>query len=207
MVELGDWAIDRAMKDLRDWNNAGYQLKLAVNVSPVQLRSMKLVETLKAGAMKYGITPDTFEIEITEEAIFDQGGIAEQVLREISALGFKISIDDFGTGYSNLSRLTALPIDILKIDKSLIRNAVQSRKVESVLESTITLARNLECFVVAEGIETFELAEFATEKGANQLQGFLFSESLPSREFQRWVDSADWTAVGQYAALLDQKAA
>jgi diguanylate cyclase (GGDEF)-like protein len=206
-VELGDWVINQAMVDLRHWIDDGRELKVAVNASPMQLKNRDIINTLLKCSAKHGIPPDCFELEVTEDALFDSQTVAAEVLTEISKLGFKISIDDFGTGYSNLSRLAKLPIDFIKIDQSLIKNAISSDKVESVLNSTISLAKKLNCFVVAEGIETLELAEFATSKGANLLQGYLFSPSLPSDDLLRWIDGEGLGQIDKFTNAVRKKAA
>lgn len=206
-AELGDWVIDRAMQDLSRWNDTGLELKVAVNVSPVQLRDQHILATLTECAKKYGICHEQLELEVTEDALFEQADNADEVLNEISKQGFKISIDDFGTGYSNLSRLTGFPIDFIKIDQSLMKNAIRSEKGNSVLEATISLAKKLDCFVVAEGIESMQLAELATRKGANLLQGYLFSKSLSSEDFLSWLEQDGNLKMKNYAETLRDKAA
>ncbi|MEO0329008.1 MAG: EAL domain-containing protein [Pseudomonadota bacterium] len=207
VLDLGEWVIDQSMCELSRWNAKGRNLKMAINVSPLQLRNRDIVDQLKSGLEKYGINPEMFELELTEEALIEHTDVAEYILNEISAMGIKISVDDFGTGYSNLSRLARLPIDFIKIDQSLTREALNNDKVSFVLDSTISLARKLDCSVVAEGIETFELAEFATAKGVNLLQGFLFSASLPREEFLDWVDGDGLQLVGKYAESVERRAA
>lgn len=206
-IDLGEWVIEQAMRDLSIWNKRKSGLKMAINVSPIQLRNSDIVEHLKEALDRYGIDPEMFELEITEDALFEHSESAQSLLNEISQLGIKISIDDFGTGYSNLSRLTGLPIDFIKIDQSLTRKALVDKKVESVMEATITLAKNLDCFVVAEGVETLEIAEFATAKGANLLQGFLFSKALPSEDFLNWIDEAGCDQLVRYSRRMDRDAA
>jgi len=184
MVEVGDWVIRRAALDCQRWMSAGLApLRVAVNISPSQLRLPDFVETV-LGALAGWSTPQAgLDIEITEGALHEDLAAEVGKLKLLRAAGVRIAIDDFGTGYSSLSRLSKLPIDTLKIDRTFTCEVPQDHAGRMLVKTIITLARAFRLTTVAEGVETQDQLDFMWQTGCDQSQGYLHSHPLPSNEF------------------------
>lgn len=207
-IGLTEWVIQRAMEDMRTMKMAGHDIPFAVNICSHQLSGEGLESILTANAEKFEIEPSKFEIEITEDAIFENEDAAFDTINNLSELGFKISIDDFGTGYSNLSRLAGLPIDFIKLDRSLVAGGYADEKIRIILNATAAMAKLLNYNIVAEGIENIELAVFAEEMGANLLQGYFFSQSLPVEQLFELLEAEEVPSVQAYRNIdTDKRAA
>lgn len=207
MKSLGDWVFETAVADQKTWQERGLDLRVSVNVSSDQFSSPQFAASLKRLARKVKADPTKIDLEITEDALFANEGRAERALAQLKDFGFQIAIDDFGKGYSNLSRLARLPIDFIKIDQSLISGATINSRVSTILDTTMIMAKNLDCKIVAEGVETKELAELATAKGADLLQGFFFAASMPSGELIDWIDAAEKDSLKRYRTATRRAAA
>jgi diguanylate cyclase (GGDEF)-like protein len=185
MVEVGDWVIRRAALDCQRWMSSGLApLRVAVNISPSQLRLPEFVESF-LGALAGWSTPEAggLDIEITEGALHEDLAAEVGKLKLLRAAGVRIAIDDFGTGYSSLSRLSKLPIDTLKIDRTFTCEVPQDHAGRMLVKTIITLARAFRLTTVAEGVETQEQLDFMWHSGCDQSQGYLHSHPLPSDEF------------------------
>lgn len=185
--QLGEWVVGRAMDDHKIWTRAGLDMKVAVNVGSEHFSSPDFTEFLARSARAKGFDANDMEIEITEDALFSTETDAEDVISRVHRLGYKIAIDDFGTGYSNIARLCKLPVDCLKIDRSVISQANSDERVASMMDCIVLMAKKLGCETVAEGIETSEDAGRSRSYGVNTLQGFLFSPSLPVDDLIDWA--------------------
>lgn len=195
--QLGEWVINRAMDDHRIWTRAGLDMKVAINVGSRHFSSPDFTEFLARSARSKGFDASDMEIEITEDALFSTETDVEEVLGSVHRLGFKIAIDDFGIGYSNIARLCKLPVDCLKIDRSVVFEANSDERVASMMDCIVLMAKKLGCETVAEGIETFEDAARSQSYGIGTLQGFLFSPSLPVDDLIIWVrkqNASAWPA-------------
>lgn len=188
MTRLGEWVIRQAMTDHAILANGGHDLWVAVNVGSNHFISSGFVESLETIRAEKQFDSTQLEIEVTEDALFTSEHRAFSTFASLKDLGYKVSIDDFGSGYSNITRLASLPVDFLKIDHSLIAGASREPRIRTILASTIDMARKLDCFTVAEGIETQNQADFATHLGADCLQGEFFTKSLPVNELIDWLD-------------------
>jgi diguanylate cyclase (GGDEF)-like protein len=184
MVEVGDWVIRRAALDCQRWMSEGLApVRVAVNISPSQLRLPEFVESF-LGALAGWSTPEAgLDIEITEGALNEELGAEVGKLKLLSAAGVRIAIDDFGTGYSSLSRLSKLPIDTLKIDRTFTCEVPQDPAGRTLVKTIILLARAFRLTTVAEGVENQEQLDFMWHTGCDQSQGYLHSHPLPSNEF------------------------
>lgn len=184
MVEVGDWVIRRAALDCQRWMSAGLApLRVAVNISPSQLRLPEFVQSF-LGALAGWSTPQAgLDIEITEGALHEDLAAEVGKLKLLRAAGARIAIDDFGTGYSSLSRLSKLPIDTLKIDRTFTCEVPQDHVGRMLVKTIITLARAFRLTTVAEGVETQDQLDFMWHTGCDQSQGYLHSHPLPSNEF------------------------
>jgi len=179
ILEVGAWALRRAVLDHRCLTEQGLAApRIAVNVSPIQLRKRDFVETLKA-ASEQGASPPGIDVEITESLLME--GIDESIgkLVALRALGIQIAVDDFGTGYSSLSYLARLPVAALKIDRSFIVRMLNDPNTMTLVSTIISLGHSLKLQVIAEGVETEEQAKVLRLLRCDQMQGYLFSKPVP----------------------------
>jgi diguanylate cyclase (GGDEF)-like protein len=183
IVEVGDWVLEQAVTDLRRWAAAGLSTRIAVNVSPWQLRRHDFANRLLAR-----LGDDTWQgragldLEITETALLQDPDDTLHKLALLRGSGVQIAIDDFGTGYSSLSRLSLLPVDTLKIDRSFTSGLPHAPAALALVSTIIALARAFQLTTVAEGVETPEQLQMLRELGCHQSQGFLHSRPMPFRE-------------------------
>lgn len=183
IVEIGEWVIFDAARQLKQWHDAGYRdLSVAVNLSARQLKDAKLVDMFKKLAKEDGIDLSKLEVEITESTALSDIGYAINILRNLRELGIKVSLDDFGTGYSSLNYLTVLPIDFLKIDKSFVQNASPQDSSGVIIKAVIALAHACNLKVVAEGVETDEQFVHLLEEGCDLIQGYFISRPLRAEQ-------------------------
>ncbi|MFN4141872.1 putative bifunctional diguanylate cyclase/phosphodiesterase [Aestuariivirga sp.] len=179
MVELGNWAIRRAcLEGVR----MPAPVRVAVNVSPSQLRSAGIVETVRQALAESGIAPGRVILEITETAILSSEALVGRVTEELRAMGVGLALDDFGTGYSSLSYLQRYAFSEIKIDRSFVAGAVSRSVNAAIIRGVISIARDLNIDVVAEGVETEEQAAFLTQEGCGFLQGYFFCRPTPFSE-------------------------
>jgi diguanylate cyclase (GGDEF)-like protein len=180
---IGDWILRTACVQTKLWRDEGLgDLCIAVNLSVHQFRR-KITDYVKLVLSETGLPATSLEIEITETSIMDSDSMVITMLQELRDLGISISIDDFGTGYSSLSRLSALPVDTLKIDQSFIRELKIGQNSEAIVKAIIAIAKSLELKVIAEGVETSEQADFLYKFGCHDIQGYLVSPPVPQDQF------------------------
>lgn len=188
---IGDWVMRTATEGNQQWweeNGVTLpKLTVAINVSVQQLNEENFPHHLEALINKSGIDPSQLEIEITETALMDDPEAAIRTLEYIKSLGVQIAIDDYGTGYSSLTYMKRLPVDILKVDLTFVRDIGVDEKTEAIIKSTVSLAHNLGLRVVAEGVETIEHVEFLREINCDILQGYYFSRPLPAEELVEYL--------------------
>jgi EAL domain-containing protein (putative c-di-GMP-specific phosphodiesterase class I) len=159
-------------------------VRMSVNISPLQFRSESLVSTVAQALESSGLSPQLLELELTESLLVDNTEGALSLMARLKQLGAMISIDDFGTGYSSLGYLKRFPIDVLKVDRSFVRDLAASPKDAAIVEAISALARSLGIGLVAEGVEDATQAEFLRARYCTEMQGYLFSrpvaaEALP----------------------------
>jgi EAL domain-containing protein (putative c-di-GMP-specific phosphodiesterase class I) len=180
IVEVGRWVLEQAAADYSAWLEEGLSPpRVAVNVSPLQLRDAGFIAGVRAALAGPG-APPAIELELTETLIMEDIARNIPVLEAIRALGLTIAIDDFGTGYSSLAYIAKLPVEVLKIDKSFVASMMKSAEDLAVVSSIVSLAHALKLQVVAEGVETEEQAAVLARLGCDLLQGFLVSPPLPA---------------------------
>lgn len=177
---LGRQVLTKACENAMQWRQKGYlDLRVAVNISPLQFRQGNLVQIVTDTLSATGLPASNLELEITEGALLDDTDQALTTLNALRALGVSLSIDDFGTGYSSLSYLSRFPFDILKIDKSFIDRVVEDKHCRALTTGIIELAHNLEMSVVGEGVEEEAQCEFLRTHGCDNVQGYMFSKPVP----------------------------
>jgi EAL domain-containing protein (putative c-di-GMP-specific phosphodiesterase class I) len=185
IYEVGRWALGTAMKDYARWRAAGLLIgRIAVNVSPIQLRDPDFIAELERTVGIDARAAAGLELEITEGVIMEDVGHTIASLRAIRAMGLTVAIDDFGTGFSSLSYLAKLPVDTLKIDRSFIVEMTQSPEGLALVSTIINLAHGLKLKVVAEGVETEEQSRLLRLLGCDEMQGFFFSRPIPAEDFE-----------------------
>lgn len=202
IVKLGNWVIERAMRDHAKWVEVGFDLRLSVNIGAKHFIAPEFISTLSEFSRKYSFNHSSLEIEVTEDVLFGSSQSAADVLFRLRELGYTVSIDDFGKGYSNLARLAELQVDYIKLDQSLVARAQQDARVRSILSASITLAKELGCQTIAEGVETVRQVDFVTHMGADMLQGYYFSKSMPAQNVVPWLQMLGHNDVHQQQAHL-----
>jgi diguanylate cyclase (GGDEF)-like protein len=176
---LTRYVLEESLHQLRLWREAGYELRLAVNVSPRDLADARFPEELAQALDEYGIEPSALEVEITEDVLLLDSVRTGKRLEKIVERGVRIAIDDFGVGYSSLGQLKNLPAQVLKIDQSFIAGMASDRRDVAIVRSTIALAHDLGLEVVAEGVETGEHLTELLAAGCDVGQGFHFGRPVP----------------------------
>jgi diguanylate cyclase (GGDEF)-like protein len=179
IVAMGEWILRAACREAASWTN---QLKISVNLSPVQFRNDDIVRRVHEILIETGLSAGRLELEITEGVLIEDFSGAVSILRRLKALGVRIALDDFGTGYSSISYLHAFPFDMIKIDRSFISNLDQAQS-KAVLRGVVGLARGLELPVTAEGVETQVQLDVLTHAGCDFAQGFLIGRPAPMAQY------------------------
>jgi diguanylate cyclase (GGDEF)-like protein len=196
IVDVGEWVICQAARDLARWGKLGLRpIRLAVNVSPLQLRDPEFLTRFFAAAGRNLAGEHGIDIEITEGALLDDAMFLGRTLQVMRDEGVRVAIDDFGTGYSSLSRLADLPVDTLKIDRSFISRLAGDRTVQAVVGTIVTLARAFELSTVAEGVEREEELALLKTLECEQSQGYLHSPPLPVEVFEKLLGHSPKTLV------------
>jgi EAL domain-containing protein (putative c-di-GMP-specific phosphodiesterase class I) len=176
IIEVGKWIFEEACKQSKKWKKEGIDLKIAVNISQLQIKQDDFIDFIKNTLERLQVSGDDIEIELTETLSL---GIESDIrkLKKINDMGISISIDDFGTGYSSLSYLENLPISKIKIDLMFIQNLDNSKNKE-ITETIIKLAGKLNLRTISEGIETEEQLKLLKELNCDEGQGFYFSKPV-----------------------------
>ncbi|WP_281883238.1 EAL domain-containing protein [Paenibacillus sp. YYML68] len=184
IYELGEWVLREACSQMKRWHNAGGPLiPVSVNLSSQQFHQASLTDTIQAVLKQTGLEPQYLELEITESMMMDEN-ISSDILRQLTAIGIRISLDDFGTGYSSLSYLRMLPIQKLKIDRSFIRDIASNDNDKAIVATIISMAQHLNMDVIAEGIETREQLDILINHDCKEIQGYYYSRPLPADEIE-----------------------
>ena len=185
--QIGEWVLHTACRQIRQWQDAGHALQVAVNVSARQFQDYDVAELVKDIMRDTGVMASNLEIELTESAVMNDAEASIVTLERLAALGVQIAIDDFGTGYSSLSYLKRLPLDVLKIDQSFVRDISSDPNDAAIVRAIITLARSLGIKVIAEGVENEAQLAFLNAYGCHYAQGYLFGRPLTAPQFIKLV--------------------
>lgn len=201
IVEIGYWIIDSVCKHMTKWRQQGLEFgRVAVNISPIQLQLSNFFERTLSIIDSYDLPPNMLEFEITESVLLGDTQGVVNVLNRLREVGISIALDDFGTGYSSLNYLTRLPLDTLKIDKSLIDSITTHPQQQAIFASTALLANELNLSVVVEGIETQAQLDVIRQYPCALGQGYLLSKPLTEKAFRALMQPSDATDVaGRYS--------
>ncbi|MFT4104355.1 MAG: EAL domain-containing protein [Lacrimispora sp.] len=187
IIPLGNWILKNACIQGKSWIEKGYQFgKMSVNISAYQLHNESFYDFVKEALAETGFPVDRLELEITESVLLEFSKDNIETLKKFRALGISIALDDFGTGYSSLNYLTALPIDVLKIDKSFLGKAMERETENQVIRSITELAHGLNLKVVSEGVETAEQKQLLEEMGCDYIQGYYFARPNDADKVEEW---------------------
>ena len=188
IVKLGEWVMRNACAQTKAWQNAGMPLiRIAVNLSSVQVSRGDILSTVQRVLLKTGLDPRYMELEITEGLIMRQTRDTLRILHELTEMGVMLAIDDFGTGYSSLNYLKRLPLQRLKIDKSFVREIPDDAEDRAITRAVIALGNSLNLMVVAEGVENEIQRDFLYSNGCDEAQGYLYGAPLSAEDFASLV--------------------
>jgi EAL domain-containing protein (putative c-di-GMP-specific phosphodiesterase class I) len=186
------WVLNHSLHQLQIWKNNNLDIKIAVNLSMFNLHDNNFPNLVARLLDKWTISPEQLILEITEGVIMHEPEHAMKIMSKLCNMGIILSLDDFGSGYSSLCHLSKLPISELKIDRVLVRDINRNSKNETIVRSTIELAKRLGLNVVAEGVENMEICNTLKALGCDTVQGFHFCKPVCSEEIISWLFSSDW---------------
>jgi diguanylate cyclase (GGDEF)-like protein len=184
--ELGEWVLATACAEAATWPD---NIRLAVNVSPVQFRSGTLALKIMAALAESGLAANRLELEITEAVLIRDDDTALVILHQLRAIGVRIALDDFGTGYSSLSYLQRFPFDKIKIDRCFVNDIAEPRGSSGIVQAVVNIAAERDMTTTAEGVETEQQQELLRELGCSEMQGYLFSAAKPAAEVRQLLFS------------------
>lgn len=185
---LTELVVDQALACAARWNAKGVRFKMAINLSPLVLDDRQLVTSLLDACKRYAIEPQQLVLELTETSVVTHLSHALAALARLRLKGFGLSIDDYGTGFSSLQQLSRIPFSQLKIDRSFVNGASQRHNLQVILKSALTMARQLELYSVAEGIETIGDWRLLQSLGCTIGQGYFIAKPMPEESIGSWLD-------------------
>jgi len=189
---LSDWLLERAMSQVRTWQDAGAPVHVAVNISAKSLLDQALPSKIQQLLDRWQVDPRFLKIEITESSIMADPAHALAIMSMLQSMGVRLSIDDFGTGYSSLTHLRQLPIDEIKIDKSFVGGMTQSDADAAIVRTVIDLAHNLGKQVCAEGVENEATWRALSDMGCDLAQGYWISRPKNAEGLMEWLVATSW---------------
>lgn len=195
IVSIGQWVLREALMQAKRWADRGMPLRMAVNVSAVQIYRDNFALVLEEALRDTGVAPSLVEVELTETTIMADTEAILNTFDHIRCLGVSLAIDDFGTGYSSLAYLRRFHVSRLKIDKSFVRDMSCDEESSAIVDAIVHMAHSLKLEVIAEGVETNEQRAFLAEVGCDEIQGYLMSRPLESMAVEAAVlraQSQEW---------------
>mgnify|MGYP000615933153 FL=1 len=185
--KLTAYLFESALKQKKEWKNKGLNFHLAFNLSPLSLADKGLADIIADRVAYYQLSPKDLVLEITENAISGEISTAIETLAKLRLKGFNLAIDDYGTGFANAQQLSRVPATELKLDRSLVDNVSTRPQQQSILRSTVMLAKELHLNTVAEGVEHYEDFKFLTDLEVDLVQGYFFAKPMTSDQVTLWV--------------------
>ncbi len=188
IIPIGDWVLNQACRQLAEWRQQGLKdLRIAVNISSRQFTDDSVYKTVEKALKDYNLPGNCLELELTESLLMDSSNNAFNTMEKLKKLGVSLSLDDFGTGYSSLSYLKRFPFDVLKIDRSFVRDLHTDPENAALTSAVVAMAHSLGLKVVGEGVEEVTQQQYLEEKECDMLQGYLFSKPLAADKFPAWA--------------------
>jgi diguanylate cyclase (GGDEF)-like protein len=203
--DIGDWVIDEACRQAAIWRENGLRMRVAVNISGVQLRRDDLAERIQTALLRHGIPASRLTCEITESVAMEDTRLTRQAFEQLRRTGVHVSIDDFGTGHSSLASLRRLPAAELKIDRAFVCDLEGSADARAIAAAIVQMAHRLDLRVVAEGVETEAQRDLLVKMGCDELQGYLFAKPMTSQALALWADDDRPGEAGAFRPSLFQE--
>jgi diguanylate cyclase (GGDEF)-like protein len=182
IVPIGAWVLEESCRQLATWRAQGRDLWVSVNVSARQLAQLDFVAVVERALRETGVPAGAICLEVTETAVLRRPDVARSALDALRRLGVRVALDDFGLGYSSLTHLKALPVDVVKVDRSFVADLVRSTEDRAVVEAVLTLARRMGLTVIAEGVETADQDDLLRRMGCPVVQGYLYGRPVPAAD-------------------------
>jgi EAL domain-containing protein (putative c-di-GMP-specific phosphodiesterase class I) len=193
IVPLGSWVLDEVCRQMADWEKRGLgQVPVAVNVSPAQICRPDFARSVEETLQRHGVSAWNVELELTEGLLINPTETVQRQIRELRALGVRLSIDDFGTGYSSLSYLHRLQIDSIKLDRSFVQSIDTDDLSRRLVQAMMGVAQGLGLSAVAEGVETEAQRTTLLGAGCRVMQGYLFARPKPASELEELLRTSVW---------------
>jgi EAL domain-containing protein (putative c-di-GMP-specific phosphodiesterase class I) len=199
---IGDWVAEQALAQAAQWQADGLLMRVAINVSARQMLSETFAARLESKLTRHALPPTRFTCEITESAAGEDTALARRAFTRLQQVGVRILVDDFGTGYSSLASLRRLPVRELKLDRSFVKEVVDSPEALALVNAVVDMARTLGLRVVAEGIETSSQRDLLVSAGCDELQGYLFAKPMNPRAIAIWACDHRFTAAPAFKPSL-----
>lgn len=200
IVKLGEWILRTACQHAREWQNYGYNLRVAVNISSRQLRETTFIQLVQDVLDENNLAPKYLDLEITERVLVENSAMNRDSIKELRDKGIYISVDDFGTGFSSLSYLKHFKVNALKIDQIFVKGLPSDKEDVAITTAIISLAEGLGINVVAEGIETEEQLKFLRSLNCHHGQGYIFSHPLSQQELTEQLRVRRWSMASNLTA-------
>ncbi|HEY4097858.1 MAG TPA: EAL domain-containing protein [Baekduia sp.] len=182
IVPIGAWVLEESCRQLAAWRAQGRELWVSVNVSARQLAQLDFVAVVERALRETGAPAGSLCLEVTETAVLRRPDMARHALEALRSLGVRVALDDFGLGYSSLTHLKALPVDVVKVDRSFVADLVRSTEDRAVVEAVLTLANRMGLTVIAEGVETTDQDALLRRMGCPVVQGYLYGRPVPAAD-------------------------
>ena len=204
MIDLGNWVIHQALQQLTEWNQAGHDWHISINIAANHLEDPGFLPTLKQSLDQYPLVKHKqLEVEILESTSIDNIEYIQQLIHQLHKIGIRVSLDDFGTGYSSLSYLKNLPIDTLKIDQSFVRDMLIDAADLDLVKAISLIGQTFNCQVLAEGVETLEHGAHLIQQKCHLAQGYGIAKPMPAKDIPQWADTfkhnSAWKLAVQHA--------
>lgn len=185
IVDLDFYVLTFICKLIRKWIDQGLEpVTISFNLSRVHFYSPTVVDDICKLAEKYNVPPQYIEIEVTESVFFEASEMIVEKVHKLREYGFKVSVDDFGTGYSSLSLIGVLPVDVVKLDKSFVKESLKSERGNELMKGVIRILNEIDLEIVCEGVETEEEERVVSSYGCDEIQGYLYDKPIPADEFE-----------------------
>ena len=185
IIELDFYVLSYICRLIRKWINEGIEpITISFNLSRMHFFSPTVVEDIIKLAEEHNVPPQYLEIEVTESVFFEAQEMIVAKVQQLRDYGFKVSVDDFGSGYSSLSLIGVLPVDVVKLDKSFVKESLKSPRSGDLMKGLIRILNEIQLEIVCEGVETPEEEKMVNEYGCSEVQGYLYDKPIPTEEFE-----------------------